>query len=270
MPRRVYKSEMRGSPTALLVRRSDFGARAPMHRLARSLTDRPPVACHVATPPRSSRAVSQSSAGVRVAVAHPRTAWLTGDADGGNTAGTSVSVHHHGRVRAVNADGAEKGVGWRLGFRVDGGGMKATEGIGRRAALARGAGGALLCLGWPASDAAAVEDAIDVLNGERRDEVGFPDGAGVDEVPDGTDDAGFDAVVKREEGDGGDPWEGSYVKPALTVPQYLDKVRVSKDQPPGAALSRVSSLPIRPGRPRSIDHFRRMHSPGDSIARASE
>jgi len=22
-----------------------------------------------------------------------------------------------------------------------------------------------------------------------------------------------------------DPWEGSYVKPALTVPQYLDKVR---------------------------------------------
>ena len=26
-----------------------------------------------------------------------------------------------------------------------------------------------------------------------------------------------------------DPWEGSYVKPALTVPQYLDKVRADPD-----------------------------------------
>ncbi len=28
-----------------------------------------------------------------------------------------------------------------------------------------------------------------------------------------------------------DPWEGSYVKPALTVPQYLDKVRADPDHP---------------------------------------
>ena len=26
-----------------------------------------------------------------------------------------------------------------------------------------------------------------------------------------------------------DPWEGSYVKPALTVPQYLDKVRADPE-----------------------------------------
>lgn len=29
-----------------------------------------------------------------------------------------------------------------------------------------------------------------------------------------------------------DPWEGSYVKPALTVPQYLDKVRADPDDHP--------------------------------------
>lgn len=32
-------------------------------------------------------------------------------------------------------------------------------------------------------------------------------------------------AARAEEAEEADPWEGSYVKPALTVPEYIDKVR---------------------------------------------
>ena len=58
-----------------------------------------------------------------------------------------------------------------------------------------------------------------------------------DDVGAGTIESQSPAAVPASEGGGvgadadaeGDPWEGSYVKPALTVPEYLDEVRT---QPP--------------------------------------
>jgi len=41
----------------------------------------------------------------------------------------------------------------------------------------------------------------------------------------------------------GDPWEGSYVKPALTVPEYLDEVRT---RPPREDSKKSIASPLQP------------------------
>ena len=69
----------------------------------------------------------------------------------------------------------------------------------------------------------------------------------VDDVVAGTIESQSPATVPAREGLGvgadanaeGDPWEGSYVKPALTVPEYLDEVRT----PPRARIAKSASHP---------------------------
>ena len=122
--------------------------------------------------------------------------------------------------------------------------VRSLTGIGRRAALMATVGGLSLGSRCEGSVAASEEDL-------PRDPSLLPT---VDDVVAGTIESQSPATVPAREGLGvgadsnaeGDPWEGSYVKPALTVPEYLDEVRT----PPRARIAKSASHP-----PRSPTHL---------------
>ena len=116
--------------------------------------------------------------------------------------------------------------------------VRSLTGIGRRAALMATVGGLSLGSRCEGSVAASEEDL-------PRDPSLLPT---VDDVVAGTIESQSPATVPAREGLGvgadanaeGDPWEGSYVKPALTVPEYLDEVRTP---PREDSKKRIASPP---------------------------
>ena len=101
--------------------------------------------------------------------------------------------------------------------------VRSLTGLGRRAALMATVGGMSLGLrGEERSSAASVPG--DEMSQQHQSDDGDDPSASAARA-----DASEGAIASAPEAD---PWEGAYVKPALTVPEYIAEVRAPTPPPP--------------------------------------
>lgn len=200
------------------------------------MTSLAPSALRPASPLLSRRANARRSAGARAAAAGPsasdacvRENISSGEGEGAFSRSPSPTVI----PPRDNGDGSSGGGGCVAKARNSLSSPRA--GVGRRAALVAAVGGLSFGGVYAGDPVFAAEEEVEEVEGAEAGEAAMdslqverevPAPALVDAAADAVDDdAAFAAAATEQAGEVDDPWEGSYVKPALTVPQYLNKVR---------------------------------------------
>ncbi len=184
----------------------------------------------LALAPSSSRSRPSPRREVRGAV---RSRAVAGEPSSSPRSSRTVAARRRADAGDSCADGAPRGhEDWRVYVR-------SLTGLGRRAALMATVGGMSLGLrGEERSSAASVPG--DEMSQQHQSDDGDDPSASAARA-----DASEGAIASAPEAD---PWEGAYVKPALTVPEYIAEVRAPTPPPIARPASpRISkSAPERP------------------------